>query len=83
MNKEKIIEENHKDIEKGKNEGYPEAFVDRLTLNEARIQSMAEAVLSIAESPKVLGEIVSEFKRDDGLIDSKRENSYRCYCHDL
>ena len=68
LNKEKIIEENHKDIEKGKNEGLSEAFVDRLTLNEARIQSMAEAVLSIAKGPKVLGEIVSEFKRDDGLI---------------
>ena len=27
-----------------------------------------EAVLSIAESPRVLGEVVSEFKRDDGLM---------------
>ena len=67
-NKEKIIEENQKDINKGKTEGYPEAFIDRLTLNEARIKSMAEAVLSIAESPRVLGEVVSEFKRDDGLV---------------
>ena len=66
--KEKIIEENQKDLDKGKAEGYQEAFIDRLTLNEARIKSMAEAVLSIAESPRVLGEIVSEFKRDDGLV---------------
>ncbi len=66
--KEKIIEENQKDIEKGKAEGLSDAVIDRLALNEERIKSMAEAVISIAKSPKVLGEIVSEFKRDDGLI---------------
>ncbi|MBG08830.1 MAG: glutamate-5-semialdehyde dehydrogenase [Halobacteriovoraceae bacterium] len=66
--KEKIIEENQKDIEKGKTEGLSDAVIDRLALNEERIKSMAEAVISIAKSPKVLGEIVSEFKRDDGLI---------------
>ena len=69
--KEKIIEENQKDIEKGKAEGLSEAFIDRLTLNESRVKSMAEAVLSIAKSPRVLGEIVSEFKRDDGLVIQK------------
>jgi len=69
--KEKIIEENQKDIEKGKAEGLSEAFIDRLTLNESRVKSMAEAVLSIAKGPRVLGEIVSEFKRDDGLIIQK------------
>ncbi len=66
--KEKIIEENKKDLDKAKQDGHSEAFIDRLALNESRIQDMAKSVLLIAESPKVVGEIVSESKKDNGLI---------------
>ena len=66
-----IIEANKKDIEKANEENLSEALIDRLTLNDKRIEDMAESVMSVASSPKVVGEIISEYKRDDGLLIQK------------
>ena len=66
-----IIEANKKDIERANEENLSEALIDRLTLNDKRIEDMAESVMSVASSPKVVGEIISEYKRDDGLLIQK------------
>lgn len=67
-----IIRENSKDIEQAKQSGLSTALIDRLSLNEERIQALAESVLSIENQPQVVNEIVSELKRDDGLLIQKQ-----------
>ena len=69
--KDLIVEANQKDIKKAHEENFSDALIDRLTLNESRIQSMVEGVTSIAQSPKVVGAIISEHKREDGLLIQK------------
>ena len=69
--KELILQENQKDLVKAREEGLNEALIDRLTLSGPRIEDMAKAVLSIAEGPQIIGEIVSESKRENGLIIQK------------
>ena len=67
-----IISENAKDIEQAKQSGLTDALIDRLKLDETRISALADSVLSIAAQPQVVNEIVSELKRDDGLLIQKQ-----------
>lgn len=62
-----IISANKKDIKNAKENGIPHAMVDRLMLNEKRIQAMAESfrVLVLLEDP--VGETLRGFKRPNGL----------------
>ena len=62
-----ILAANAKDIEKAKKNGMSAALVDRLLLDEKRISSIADAVHTIASLPDPVGEIMSEWKRPNGL----------------
>ena len=62
-----ILAANAKDIEKAKKNGMSSALVDRLLLDEKRISSIADAVHTIANLPDPVGEIMSEWKRPNGL----------------
>ena len=62
-----IIEENKKDVELGKEKGMNAGLIDRLMLNEERISAMAEGIRQIATLPDVVGEVVSETERPNGL----------------
>ncbi|CAM1638248.1 glutamate-5-semialdehyde dehydrogenase [Bartonella apihabitans] len=62
-----ILAANAKDIEKAKKNGMSAALVDRLLLDEKRISSIADAVHTIANLPDPVGEIMSEWKRPNGL----------------
>ncbi len=62
-----IIEENRKDVEKGKENGMNAGLVDRLMLNEDRILAMAEGIRQVAELPDPIGEVVSENVKTNGL----------------
>ncbi len=62
-----ILEENQKDIDAARKNGISEGLIDRLTLNDARISGMAEGIRQIAELPDPIGEVVTEFKRPNGL----------------
>ncbi|MBI0167560.1 glutamate-5-semialdehyde dehydrogenase [Bartonella sp. M0280] len=62
-----ILAANAKDIEKAKKNGMSSALVDRLLLDEKRISSIADAVHTIAGLPDPVGEIMSEWKRPNGL----------------
>ena len=62
-----ILAANAKDIEKAKKNGMSAALVDRLLLDEKRISSIADAVHIIANLPDPVGEIMSEWKRPNGL----------------
>ena len=66
-NCETIIQENKIDIENAKKDGLPDALVDRLMLDESRINAIADSVEQVAELPDPCGEILSEYIKDNGL----------------
>ncbi|MBH9974291.1 MULTISPECIES: glutamate-5-semialdehyde dehydrogenase [Bartonella] len=65
--KDNILSANAKDIENARKNGMSAALVDRLLLDEKRVLSIADAVHTIANLPDPVGEIMSEWKRPNGL----------------
>lgn len=65
---ERIIEANKIDVEKAKAAGTPAPLVDRLMLNEARIEGMADGLLQIAKLPDPVGEVVNMNTLPNGLV---------------
>ncbi len=66
-NAQYIYAENKKDIVAAKEAGISEALIDRLTISEKVINSMAESALQVASLPDPVNRIISEYKRPDGL----------------
>ena len=64
---ELILAENRKDIDAAIAAGRPKAFVDRLTLNEKRVQAMATGLRQIRALPDPIGEVISGWVRPNGL----------------
>jgi len=62
-----ILDANRKDLEVAKNSGRAGAFLERLTLNDARIASMAKSVEEVAALPDPVGEVVERWSRPNGL----------------
>ncbi|RLA02366.1 MAG: glutamate-5-semialdehyde dehydrogenase [Gammaproteobacteria bacterium] len=69
---DEIIAENQKDIQQANQLGLSDALVDRLSLDQSRIEALADSVESIAGQDQVVNEIISELKRDDGLLIQKQ-----------
>lgn len=65
--RELIKEENKKDLDAGREKGLTSAFIDRLTLTDARIDGMAAGVRQIANFQDPIGEIVEGFKHENGM----------------
>ncbi len=66
-NSQKIIKANKKDLKIAKENNLSDAKVDRLTLDESRINALSSAVKDIAKLPDPVGKISYEVKRDSGL----------------
>src|SRR5579862_2569853 len=66
-NAKAIIDANSRDLEAAKNSGRAGAFLERLTLNDARIASMAKSVEEVAALPDPVGEVVERWSRPNGL----------------
>ncbi len=62
-----LIEENNKDLAAGKEKGLDDALLDRLALNEERIQGMAEGLRQIAALPDPVGAITDMTYQPSGL----------------
>ncbi|GAV11193.1 glutamate-5-semialdehyde dehydrogenase [Paenibacillus sp. NAIST15-1] len=62
-----IIEANAKDLERGKQQGTSDSLLDRLALNEARIEDMAEGLRQIAELTDPVGDVLEKIDRPNGL----------------
>ncbi len=62
-----IFAANAVDVENAKAKGVTSALIDRLTLNEKRINDMAEGLRQIASLPDPVGEVISMWKRPNGL----------------
>ncbi|MBE5963497.1 MAG: glutamate-5-semialdehyde dehydrogenase [Lachnospira sp.] len=68
LNKADILKANKLDIEKAKANNMPEGLVDRLSLNEARIQGMIEGIMKVIDLEDPVGEVLSMKKRPNGLL---------------
>ena len=66
-NKNILIEENQKDLEYGKSNNLSSALMDRLLLNETRINSMAKALREIASLKNPVGRILEGWELPNGL----------------
>ena len=66
-NKDKIISENIKDIENAKAKNEKDSFIDRLKLDEQRIDAIAEGLESIAELDDPVGDELARWQRPNGL----------------
>lgn len=62
-----IIAANAKDLDYGRDKGLSDAMMDRLMLNEERIQGMVDGLRSVAEQPDPIGEILAEWEQPSGL----------------
>ncbi len=67
INEEEILKANLLDLEVAREKGTSENMVDRLTLNKKRIQEMSEGLLQLISLPDPIGEVVSMWKRPNGL----------------
>lgn len=72
MDKEDIIEANRKDIDAARANGLAEPLIERLTLNENRIEAMSSGILQVASLPDPLTVTDEEWVNDNGLRISRR-----------
>jgi len=70
--KDEILAANAADVEAGRENGLKESLIDRLTLNDARIEAIVEGVRQVQALADPIGETVKETRRPNGLILSKR-----------
>jgi glutamate-5-semialdehyde dehydrogenase len=63
---EEILEANSRDVEAAQSE-YPAAFVDKLTLNPARLAGMIAGVRAIVALPDPVGEVIDGRRLPNGL----------------
>ena len=66
-NRAAIIEANKKDLEYGENKGLSPAMMDRLMLDEARVQGMVDGLKAVANQDDPVGEVIEEWDRPTGL----------------
>jgi glutamate-5-semialdehyde dehydrogenase len=62
-----LLEANRGDLERARATGLTRAFVDRLTLTEARIEQMANGLREIAAGPDPVGTVVESWRRPNGI----------------
>ncbi|MCW8914628.1 MAG: glutamate-5-semialdehyde dehydrogenase [Magnetovibrio sp.] len=65
--KAEIIKANEIDVAAGKEKGLTPALIDRLVLNDDRIEAMAKGLEDIAELDDPVGRVLSEWDRPNGL----------------
>jgi glutamate-5-semialdehyde dehydrogenase len=63
-----IAQENQKDIAAAVQQGYPAAFIDRLTLSDKVINSMIQGLNDVSHLPDPVGAVTSMWKRPNGLL---------------
>ena len=66
-NCKKILDANALDIENGRKNGMAESLVDRLMLNNDRIEGMAQGIEGVISLPDPVGRILWETQRPNGM----------------
>tara|TARA_R110002110_G_scaffold46662_3_gene140841 strand:+ start:492 stop:1787 length:1296 start_codon:yes stop_codon:yes gene_type:complete len=67
-----ILEANAKDLAGARAKGLTGALIDRLTLNDARVEAMAKGLEEIAALPDPVGTTIAEWDRPNGLHIERR-----------
>jgi len=65
--KVEIIAANEKDVSAGKEKGLTPALIDRLVLDDARIEGMAAGIEAVAALADPVGRVLAEWDRPNGL----------------
>jgi glutamate-5-semialdehyde dehydrogenase len=65
--REQIIAANVKDMAYGRDKGLSTAMLDRLMLDDERIQSMANGLRAVAQQPDPVGEVIADWDMPSGL----------------
>ena len=66
-NRAEILEANAKDMDFGRDKGLSDAMMDRLMLDESRIQGMVDGLRSVAEQTDPVGEVIASWEQPSGL----------------
>lgn len=73
LHKKELIKANHQDIEKARQSGMSESLIDRLLINDARIQNMTDGLRALIQLPDPINEIIETLTLPNGLhIQKKR-----------
>lgn len=63
-----LMQENKKDIKFAEEKGLSKALIDRLTLNDKRINEMAQGLIEVSALPDPVGEITKMWRRPNGML---------------
>jgi len=66
-----LIAQNVKDVGLAKKKGLSKALIDRLSLNDKRIEEMARGLVEVAALPDPAGEVLRMWKRPNGMTVGK------------
>src|SRR5581483_877905 len=66
-----VLEANAQDVEKAQNDGVTSTIVDRLRLNQTRVEGMANGLRKVAGLADPVGEIVEGWTRPNGMVIEK------------
>ncbi|WP_341323149.1 glutamate-5-semialdehyde dehydrogenase [Solibacillus sp. FSL H8-0523] len=69
---EEILQANEQDLLSGKENNLDDSTLDRLLLNEARVQAMSDAILQLVDLPDPVGEVLEEITKENGLYITKK-----------
>ena len=70
--KDVLIKANKQDLENARKKKLSSAFIDRLTLNEKRIEKMASDIRDVVKLENPVGTIIKTWKRPNGLLINKK-----------
>lgn len=62
-----ILEANNVDLQHGRESGYSESFMDRLTLTKERVYDFADGLRQVAELEDPTDQVISDWTLDNGL----------------
>jgi len=63
-----ILSENSRDVTSAREKGLTAAMIDRLTVNNATIEAMAQGLREVAALPDPVGKVTSMWRRPNGLL---------------
>ena len=69
--KAELIKENKKDIAFAEKKGLSKAMIDRLALNDKRINEMAQGLIEVAALPDPVGEVIKMWQRPNVMVVGK------------
>lgn len=62
-----ILEANARDLDFAREKGLTEAMIDRLRLDESRLNGIEEGLRAVAAQPDPVGQVIAEWDRPNGL----------------